>query len=99
MIWTTLFILVCAQAPATEKASVQIGEKLLRSTSLGTNGRSCVSCHRNGKGLEETSAYTDSELHGMINFCIRDALEGNMLPADSQELQSLFLYLRTLSPR
>jgi cytochrome c len=32
----------------------------------------------------------------MINFCIRDALEGKMFAPESQELDSMLLYLRTL---
>ena len=31
------------------------GEKLFHSTSLGTNGKSCHSCHANGQGDSQVS--------------------------------------------
>ncbi|TYO99727.1 di-heme cytochrome c peroxidase [Geothermobacter ehrlichii] len=81
---------------AIETPNRALGERLFSSTALSTNGRSCAGCHANGKGLQEIAAYDDPMLREMINFCIRDALKGEMLPADSQELESLLLYLRTL---
>jgi mono/diheme cytochrome c family protein len=85
--------------PATEGPTVAMGQALFESTALGSNGKSCASCHPAGKGLEEIGAYDDPVLKEMINFCIRDALEGKMFALDSQELDSMLLYLRTLPPK
>ncbi|BCR04840.1 c-type cytochrome [Desulfuromonas versatilis] len=81
---------------AVESPNVELGKKLYEWQGLGSNGKSCSSCHPGGKGLEEISAYDDGMLMEMINFCIRDALKGEMLAPQSQELESMLLYLRSL---
>jgi len=70
------------------------GENLFQNTSLGTTGKSCSSCHPQGKGLEQIGDYDDAILQEFVNFCIRDAMKGKMLPEGSEELRSLALYLR-----
>lgn len=91
-----LFSTVAVSAFSTEIPTSDLGKKLFYSTQLGSTTKSCASCHPDGQGLKETGAYSDSELREMINFCIRDALKGTMLPDPSQELDSLFLYVRHL---
>ncbi|GAB4168931.1 MAG: cytochrome c peroxidase [Geothermobacteraceae bacterium] len=83
-------------AMATETPNLDLGKALFESTALSTNGKSCASCHPDGKGLQEIDAYDDDMLREMINFCIRDALKGKMLPNDAQELESMRLFLRSL---
>jgi hypothetical protein len=94
-----LLAVTAAAALATEGPMVAMGQALFESTALGSNGKSCASCHPGGKGLAEIGAYDDSMLKEMINFCIRDALKGRMLVLESQELDSLLLYLRNLPPK
>ena len=91
-----LLILMAGTAAATEGPTVAMGQALFESAALGSNGKSCASCHPGGKGLAETGAYDDPVLKEMINFCIRDALEGKMFASEAQELDSMLLYLRTL---
>lgn len=91
-----LLPLAAGMATATEGPTVAIGEVLFTSTTLGSNGKSCSSCHPGGKGLAEIGAYDDATLKEMINFCIRDALAGRMFAPESQEIESMLLYLRTL---
>lgn len=91
-----LLALTGGMATATEGPTVAMGEILFTSTTLGSNGKSCSSCHPGGKGLAEIGAYDDATLREMINFCIRDALKGKMFALESQELDSMLLYLRTL---
>lgn len=74
--------------------SEMAAEELFQSTSLGTNGKSCSACHPQGKGLENIGDYDDATLQEFVNFCIRDALKGKMLPEGSEELQILASYLR-----
>jgi mono/diheme cytochrome c family protein len=97
--WITagaLLVMTAGTALATEGPTVAMGQTLFESTALGVNGKSCASCHPAGKGLEEIAAYDDPMLKEMINFCVRDALEGKMFAPESQELDSMLLYLRTL---
>lgn len=99
MRWMAMGVLLAltgGMATATEGPTVAMGEILFTSTTLGSNGKSCSSCHPGGKGLAEIGAYDDATLGEMINFCIRDALAGGMLAPESQELESMLLYLRTL---
>jgi mono/diheme cytochrome c family protein len=96
---SALLAVTAAAAVATEGPTVAMGQTLFESTTLGSNGKSCASCHPAGKGLAEIDAYDDPMLKEMINFCIRDALKGKMFALESQELDSMLLYLRTLPPK
>jgi len=95
IIFFTMFLIFCT-APlfATEVPTVNLGEKLFKATNLGKSGQSCESCHPSGKGLEEIEAYDDGMLKEMVNFCIRDALKGQMIDLESTEIESFLLYLR-----
>ncbi len=83
-------------AAATEVPTFELGKRLFHATSLGASGYSCASCHPGGKGLEEIDAYDDGMLREMVNFCIRDALKGEMMDLESTEIESFLLYLRSL---
>lgn len=87
------------QAWGMEGSSTELGQHLFESTALGTTGKSCARCHPGGEGLRETGSYTAEQLREMINFCIRDALKGKPLPTGSQELEALYAYVRSLSPK
>ena len=84
-----------------EKPTAKNGKALFSSTIIGTNGKTCTTCHPGGKGLEsvavksEWSAGGDSfdSMEGAINACVRGALGGCSLSADSLETQSLVSYL------
>lgn len=83
---------------ASEVATVDLGEKLFNSDALGSNGKRCSTCHPDGKGLQEVGDYDDEMLKEMINFCIRDALKGEMLKPDSAELNALFSFVKGIRP-
>lgn len=91
-----LLILYATSAAAVETPTFAIGGKLFHDNNLGTNNKSCATCHPDGKGLEESSTYDDSMLKEMVNFCIRDALKGEMKDLDSTESNSFLIYLRAL---
>lgn len=97
LIMVILFALFSSMGWAVEGPSLEVGKTLFESTSLGSNGNSCATCHPGGKGLAEVTAYADSMLKEMINFCIRDALKGTMLTPEAQELEALLRYIRNLS--
>ena len=83
---------------AAEVSSAEPGEKLFNSTALGSNGRSCATCHPGGMKLQGIDQYDDEMLKEMINFCIRDALQGEMLKPESAELNALLEYVKTIKP-
>ena len=84
-------------AMAGEGPSKKLGKELFESPKLGSNGKSCADCHRNGKGLKKAAAYDAEELGNIINQCIRGPLEGNGLDTSSNEMKSLIIYIKSLS--
>jgi cytochrome c peroxidase len=82
---------------ASDKPSVEYGRKLFNDPALGgaSGTMSCNSCHPSGKGLGQAGG--NPKLSGKINNCITGALKGRSLGADSPEMQSLLLYIRSLS--
>lgn len=92
-------LLTATSALAVEVPAKELGKQLFEATTLGSNGKSCSSCHPQGKGLEGIGAYDDGTLKEMINFCIRDALKGKMINPKSTELDSLLVHLRSLQSK
>ena len=89
LLWTT--------AAAAAGVSLERGKNIFESSSLGTNGRSCSSCHQHAKGLRSVSNYDDGKLAGIVNTCIKKALEGTPMQTDSDDMKSLLLYLRSIA--
>lgn len=93
-----LLLLVPSPCLAAKAPTSDLGKQLFESPTLGNNGKSCSSCHPQGKGLEKITDYDDAKLKGMINSCIRGALKGEVLAPESAELDSMLIYLRSLQP-
>ena len=75
------------------------GEKLFHST-LGSNKVSCDQCHPNAANTHpETYPKFQKQLgkvatlREMINWCLKNPLEGNPLPLDSDEMIALEAYI------
>lgn len=83
-------------AAAVDIPSSERGKELFNSTSLGTNGKSCASCHRNGHGLEQVGDRDEATLAGIVSRCILGPLKGKEFASDSSDLMSLVMYVRTL---
>lgn len=83
-------------ATADGGPSVEQGRELFNSTALGTNGKSCASCHPQGKGLEGAAASGDKKLERIANLCIVQTLKGKALDSGSSELDSLVMYMKTI---
>jgi len=94
MIMIIVWLLVLPISVAIGASDLDAGKKYFYDTSLGTNGKSCASCHENGKGLEHAGDYDVPTLREFVNFCIRDALKGKMLPADDPRLAEIEKYMR-----
>lgn len=89
-----IWMLLLPVAVAIGSSDQEVGKKYFYDTSLGTNGKSCATCHENGKGLENAGDYDVPTLREFVNFCIRDALKGKMLPADDPRLAEIEKYMR-----
>ena len=55
-------VLATATAAAKDAPSVERGSKLFNSAALGTNGKSCATCHPGGKGLEDVADYDGKKM-------------------------------------
>jgi len=84
-------------AMAAGQPSAERGKDLFNSAELGTNGKSCASCHPGGNGLEKAAASGQKKLEKIVNQCIVKALKGEALASDSPDLVSLVAYLKTLA--
>ncbi|GFE60942.1 c-type cytochrome [Geobacter sp. AOG2] len=83
---------------AAGQPSADRGKELFNSTALGTNGKSCASCHPDGNGLEKAAASGQKKLEKIANQCIVKALKGKALASGSPDLTSLVAYLKSLAP-
>ena len=90
-------ILLPLTAMATDMPSLDRGRELFSGTTLGSNGKSCAGCHRDGKGLERISSYDEGELADIVNQCIRKPLAGKGLAPSSSDMRSLIIYIRSLN--
>jgi len=79
---------------------VKEGEKLFHSSSLGKNKVSCDQCHPNAANTHpETYPKFQQQigkvvtLFEMVNWCIRNPLEGDPLAADDPKMTALLSYI------
>lgn len=96
IVLAALFITGIAAA-AQNEASVDKGKALFNDPKLGTTGKSCNTCHPDGKGMDKAAAKTGIE--NIINTCITKPLKGKALDAKSVEMQSLVLYIKGLGDK
>lgn len=79
---------------------VQNGRKLFTSGSLGSNGVSCAQCHPNGANTHpetypkfQKQLGKVADLWEMVNWCIKNPLEGKKLAADDPDMIALLAYI------
>jgi len=99
LLLTLILIAASSLALADSGVSRARGKELFTSPQLGTNGRSCNSCHPDGKKLEKAAAYDEGNLGEIINQCIKGPLKGKSLDPNSDEMKSLILYITLLASR
>jgi cytochrome c peroxidase len=97
-----LFILAAALGTgiafaAQQEASIEKGKALFSDPKLGTSGKSCSTCHPDGKGL--THAGEKSDLARIVNNCIAVPLKGKPLDPESVEMKSLLLYVKSFGAK
>ena len=76
------------------EATPEKGKALFNDPKLGTTGKTCNDCHKDGTGLERAGQRED--LEKTVNMCIAMSLKGKALKPTSVEMQSLLLYLKSL---
>lgn len=76
------------------------GRALWTSGDLGTNGVACAQCHPNGANTHpetypkfQKQLGRVAQLWEMINWCIRNPLEGENLAADDPQMTALQAYV------
>jgi hypothetical protein len=79
------------------KDPVARGAELFKNAKLGTNGKTCATCHPDGTRLEEAASYGDDQLAKVINRCIEKALSGKPIPVDSDNMTSMIKYIRAVT--
>ena len=89
-----ILLMTAFPAFAIETPSLALGKTLFESVKLGTKDRSCATCHPHGKGLVMVGDFNDTELKDIINACLRDALGGQLISLESQEMNALVSYAR-----
>ena len=80
---------------AVPEATKDKGKTLFNDPTLGTSGKSCNTCHKDGKNMEQAAAKKDLEV--TINSCITRAMKGKELDVKSVEMQSLVLYIKSFA--
>ena len=89
-----LFLSGSAVFAMRHEATPDKGKALFNDPKLGTTGKTCNDCHKDGTGLELSGERQD--LEKIVNKCITASLKGKALKPKSVEMQSLLLYLKGL---
>jgi cytochrome c len=92
-----LALAAIASAAIAGGPSPERGKELFTSTTLGTTGKSCASCHPDGKELAEAATYDAAQLAKIVNQCITKALKGNALASASHDMKSFIMYIKTFA--
>ncbi|MEF9476307.1 MAG: hypothetical protein L0958_06465 [Candidatus Mariimomonas ferrooxydans] len=99
---------VKAQAPSYGAMAndIEKGKELFIDTKFasGTVGKSCNSCHPDGRGLEKAGEKKEFSIMGKkqysleeaVNFCIVMALKGTAIDPNSQDMKDIVAYIRSL---
>ena len=95
MLMTGLLIMMISASPVCANSDIDEGKNYFNDATLGSNGKSCASCHPNGKGLEQACDYDVPTLQEFVNFCIRDAMKGKMLAADDPRVIKIEKLMRS----
>ncbi|MEN8261834.1 MAG: hypothetical protein ABFR82_00010 [Nitrospirota bacterium] len=95
-----------AEAPSYGSLDIHSGLALFNDKNLGngTAGKSCDSCHPNGRGLEAAGNKKEFNIFGKkqnslqeaVNFCIVNPLKGTAIDPDSQDMKNIVSYIKSL---
>jgi len=81
------------------------GKGLFTEVGLGTNGKSCASCHKDGTDLVGKAAQyprvvemlqREASIQDVVNLCIVQAMGGEELDVEGEKMKSLTVFLESL---
>jgi len=92
---------------AGQTTMVEKGKAHFNNPGFAGGRKSCSECHPGGDNLREAGAKTtfhigggeQSSLEEAINVCIVNAKKGQAIDVNSDQMQELASYIRSLSPR
>jgi cytochrome c len=86
--------------------NIEKGMTLFNDTKFAgaTSGKSCNSCHPDGKGLEKAEDKKEfnimgkkqSSLEEAVNFCIEMAIKGKAIDTKSDQMMDIVAYIKSL---
>lgn len=91
---------------AVVAGDVAKGKALFNDTKFAgaTSGKSCNTCHPNGKGLEMAADKKEFNIMGKkqksleeaVNFCIENAIKGKAIDTASNQMKDIVAYIKSL---
>ncbi|MEK6673011.1 MAG: hypothetical protein AABY42_05985 [Nitrospirota bacterium] len=97
--------LIFSFAFASKHKPEERGKALFNDVKLGngTSGKSCNSCHADGKGMEKAATKKEFNIMGKsqksleeaVNFCIENALKGKAIDAKSDDMKDITAYIKS----
>ena len=89
---------------AMNHTAVERGKTHFNNSAFAGGKKACNTCHDQGRGLEEAGGKTkftimggeQSSLEEAINVCIINANRGQEIPVDSQQMQEIVSYIKSL---
>jgi cytochrome c5 len=97
--------LACTPATVT-KGDTGKGKLVFNDVNFGagTSGKSCNSCHPDGKGLEKSGdkkefaimGQNQNSLEEAVNVCIEMALKGKSIDTKSDDMVNIVAYIKSL---
>lgn len=97
-----MLLVILSATGIAYSGDVEKGKALFNDSKLGTNGKSCNTCHTGGKdidGSKKTFNILDEQLNSpgdAVNFCIENAMDGNPLDSNSEDMKNIVSYIKTL---
>jgi len=94
-------MLLASAVFAAHHTPVDRGKALFNDPKLGngTTGKSCGSCHPDGKDLEKISSMPGEKIAETANNCITMGLKGKALDVKSEQMKDLVAYIKTIKPK
>jgi cytochrome c len=107
VIFSSVFVVALSFSvvSAMNHTDAERGKTHFNNPSFAGGKKACNACHSSGRGLEEAGAKTkfnimggaQSSLEEAINVCIINANRGQAISVDSQEMQDIVSYLKSLA--
>lgn len=104
--YLTVVIFLFFVVSVAQSADVSKGKALFNNPKFagGTSGKSCNTCHPNGKGLENVAKKKEITIMGKkhktveeaVNTCIVMALKGKAIDEKSKDMADIVAYIKSL---